>query len=204
MARSAVVHTVVYVALTVPCEVGLGLIGAWLVTRIKRGRPVLLALLALPLAIPWTSASTMFLGFFNSGGVLDDLRAELLGAHRPVLWFQDPKLAFAVIVGAGIWKGTPWCFLLLVAALNSCPPDIFEAGRVDGARGLSYWSRVVVPAVRAMLVFVTVFRIFAEAQTYTSVALLTQGGPVNATQLASTYDNTLAFQYFQFGEASAL
>jgi ABC-type glycerol-3-phosphate transport system permease component len=55
-----------------------------------------------------------------------------------------------------------------------------------------------------MLVFVTVFRTFVEAQTYASVALLTGGGPANATQLASTYDQILAFSYFQFGPASAL
>jgi multiple sugar transport system permease protein len=204
VARSALLHTVVYVALTVPVEIGLGLFCAWLVTRVRWGRPLFTAVFVLPLVIPWTSASTMLLGFFNADGVLDDLRADFLGQHQPVLWFQDPKLAFAVIALAGIWKGTPWCFLLLLAALSACSADIFEAGRVDGARGLSFWLRVVVPALWPMLLFVTVFRIFAEAQTYTSVVLLTQGGPANATQLASTYDNTLAFQFFQFGEASAL
>ena len=67
-----------------------------------------------------------------------------------------------------------------------------------------YWLHVVVPSVWPMLVFVTVFRTFVEAQTYASVTLVTGGGPANATQLASTYDQTLAFSYFQFGAASAL
>lgn len=173
VARSALLHTVVYVSLTVPSEVGLGLMGAWLVTRVRQGRSLFTAVYVLPLVIPWTSASTMILGFFNAGGILDDLRADFLGQHQPALWFASPRLAFAVIVAAGIWKGTPWCFLLIVAALKACPPDIFEAGRVDGARGASYWLRLVGPALRPMLVFVTIFRIFAEAQTYTLVGLLT-------------------------------
>jgi ABC-type sugar transport system permease subunit len=204
IARGALLHTVVYVAITVPLEVGLGLFGAWMVLRVRRGRAVLMALFVVPLVIPWTQAANLFLGFFNSGGVLDGIRAHLFGAHHPVLWFQSPRLAFAVIVLIGTWKGAPWCFLLMFAAISASRADIFEAGRMDGARGVYYWLHVVVPSVWPMLVFVTVFRTFVEAQTYASVALLTQGGPANATQLASTYDQTLAFSYFQFGSASAL
>lgn len=203
-ARSALVHTVVYVALTVPLEVYIGLAGAWLVSHLRRGKRLLTAVYVVPLAVPWASVATLMLGFFNAGGVLDSLRADVFGSHQLVLWLQDPTLAFAVIVLVGVWKGSPWCFLLMLAALGTCNDEVFEAGRVDGARGLSFWLRVVVPAIWPMLVFVTIFRVFGEAQTYTSVALLTQGGPANATQLASTYDNTLAFQYFQFGQASAL
>ena len=203
-ARSALVHTVVYVALTVPLEVSIGLAGAWLVSHVRRGRRLLTAVYVMPLAVPWPSVATLVLGFFNAGGVLDTLRADVFGSHRLVLWLQDPTLAFVVIVLVGVWKGLPWCFLLMLAALGTCNDEVFEAARVDGARGLSFWLGVVVPAVWPMLVFVTIFRVFGEAQTYASVDLLTQGGPANATQLASTYDNTLAFQYFQFGQASAL
>jgi ABC-type sugar transport system permease subunit len=204
IARGALLHTLVYVAITVPLEVGLGFFGAWMVLRVRRGRAVLMALYVLPLVIPWEPAANLFLGFFNYGGVLDGIRAHLFGADHAVLWFQNPRLAFAVIVLMGAWKGAPWCFLLMFAAMSASRADLFEAGRMDGARGLSYWLYVVVPAVWPMLVFVTVFRTFVEAQTYASVALVTGGGPVNATQLASTYDQTLAFSYFQFGSASAL
>ena len=71
IARGALLHTVVYVAITVPLEVGLGLFGAWMVLRVRRGRAVLMALFVVPLVIPWTQAANLFLGFFNSGGVLD-------------------------------------------------------------------------------------------------------------------------------------
>jgi multiple sugar transport system permease protein len=204
VARSAMLHTLVYVAITVPLEVGLGLFAAWTVLQVRRGRAVLTALYVLPLVIPWAPAANLFLGFFNYGGVLDGIRSHLFGAHEPVLWFQHPRLAFAVVVLMGAWKGAPWCFLLLFAALNASSAEVFEAARVDGARRSSFWLHVIVPSVWPMLVFVTVFRIFAEAQTFASVELLTGGGPVNATQLASTYDQTLAFSYFQFGSASAL
>ncbi len=147
IARGALLHTLVYVAITVPLEVGLGFFGAWMVLRVRRGRAVLMALYVLPLVIPWEPAANLFLGFFNYGGVLDGIRAHLFGAHHAVLWFQDPRLAFAVIVLMGAWKGAPWCFLLMFAALSASRADLFEAGRMDGARvvcriGFTWSSRL--------------------------------------------------------------
>ena len=204
VARIAAVHTLEYVALTVPLEVGLGLAGAWLTLQVRRGRGLLATLFVLPLVVPWPGTTTLFLGIFAQDGVLNGLRAHLLGTHQPVLWFQNPASAFAVIMIIGIWKGTPWCYLLLLGALGTSPVEVFEAGRMDGARGVSFWLHVVLPSVRPMLVFVTVFRVLAEAQTFTSVSLLTQGGPINGTELTPYYSYQLAFQYFQFGTASAM
>lgn len=204
VAAAAAVRTAGYLLIVVSCETGLGLAAAWLTVRARRGRAVLIALFLLPLAVPWPTAASLFLGFADPGGLLNQLRASLLGAHAPVLWLDHPLAAQALIVVAGIWKGVPWCFLLLLGALAASPPEVFEAARIDGARGLSFWARVLLPSIRPMLVFVIVLRIFTEAQTYTSVDLLTGGGPSFSTQLASSYGYELAFGYFQFGTASAL
>lgn len=109
-----------------------------------------------------------------------------------------------MIVFVGIWKGAPWCFLLMLAAFSTAPVQLFEAGRVDGARGVSYWRYVVIPTVWPMLVFVTIFRLFTEAQMVASVNLLTQGGPFDATQLIGSYATNLAFGSFLFAESEAL
>jgi ABC-type glycerol-3-phosphate transport system permease component len=203
-ARAAVVHTAIYVAITVPFEVALGVAGAWLVFRARRGRAALTTLYVLPLVIPWSSAATLFAGFLGFNGVLDAVLAHVLGDTTPLFWNLDPRLAFAVIVVVGIWKGAPWCFLLMLAAFSAAPVELFEAGRVDGGRGLAYWRYVVIPAVWPMLVFVTVFRLFTEAQMAESVDLLTQGGPFDATQLVGSYASNLAFMSFRFPESEAL
>jgi multiple sugar transport system permease protein len=204
VAAAAAVRTVFYLLIVVGCQVGLGLAAAWLTVRARRGRTVLMAVFLLPLAVPWPTAAGLFQGFTGYGGLLNQLNAVLPGAHAPVLWLDHPLAAQALIVVAGIWKGTPWCFLLLLGALAASPPEVFEAARLDGARGLAFWTRVLLPSIRPMLVFVIVLRIFTEAQTYTSIDLLTGGGPSFTTQLASSYGYELAFGYFQFGTASAL
>jgi ABC-type glycerol-3-phosphate transport system permease component len=158
------------------------------------------------LAVPWTVAGSVFYGLFNVHGVADQLSQDLFGTGSSFMWLFHPRWAFAIVVAAGIWKGAPWCYLLLLGALSACPEEVLEAARVDGARGFAFWGRVVLPSVRPMLVFVVVLRLLAEAQAYNAAAILTNGGPSfpGATSLVGFYANKLAFGYYNFGEASAM
>ncbi len=203
-AQTAIVHTAMYVGITVPFELVFGVGGAWLVFRSRRGKGVMTALFALPLVIPWAAGAALFAGVFGVGGVLQGIRAHVFGDATPLYWNLNPWLGLAAIVAIGIWKGAPWCFLLMLAALGGCPPETFEAGRIDGGRGWSYWRHVVLPAVWPMLIFVVIFRLFAETQMAQSVDLLTQGGPFGATDLLGSYANSLAFTSLQFPNAEAL
>ena len=203
-ATGALVHTAIYVAITVPIEVVLGLGGAWLVYRARRGRGALTTLFLLPLVIPWSSTATLFSGLLGATSGLDGLIDHVIGDTTPLVWDINPRLGFGVILFVGIWKGAPWCFLLMLAAFSTAPAELFEAGRMDGGRGLSYWRYVVIPTVLPMLVFVTIFRMFTEAQMAQSVDLLTQGGPFDATQLVGSYANDLAFMSLRFAESEAL
>ncbi len=206
VARVAALHSAFYLILTVPAEVVLGLAAAWMTLRVKRVQGLLTAVFLLPLVVPWTVAGTLFYGLFNIHGVADQLSQDVFGGGSSFIWFDHPRLAFGVIVAFGIWKGAPWCFLLLLGALSACPEETFEAARIDGARGLSFWWQIVLPAIRPMLIFVMVLRLLAEAQTFDSVAMLTNGGPSfpGATELVGFYANVLAFGYYNFGEASAM
>jgi ABC-type glycerol-3-phosphate transport system permease component len=185
VARLAALHTVIYVLCAVPCEVGLGLAAASLTLRARRGQAVLAALFILPLVVPWGTAADLFLAL-------------------PQPWYDRPLPAFAILVVISIWKGVPWCYLLLLGALSIAPAEVFEAARIDGARGVVFWRRILIPAIRPMFVFVIVLRIVIEAQNLTPVELLTGGGPSFTTQLSSYYGFELGFDFFQFGEAAAL
>ena len=174
--------------------------------RVKRGRGLLAVVFLIPLVVPWTVAGTLFYGLFNVHGVADQVSQALFGGGGTFLWLFHPRLAFGIVVAFAIWKGAPWCYLLLLGALSGCPAELFEAARIDGARGFGFWWRIVLPSIRPMLVFVIVLRILAEAQAYNPVAMLTNGGPSfpGATELVGFYANVLAFGYYNFGRASAM
>ena len=199
-------HSFFFLLFTVPTEIVLGLAAAWMTLRVGRGKAVLAAVFLVPLVVPWTVASGLFYGLFNIHGVADRLSQVLFGGGYSFLWLFHPRLAFGIIVVFSIWKGAPWCYLLLMGALSACPADVLEAARIDGARGLSFWWRVVLPTIRPMLAFVIVLRFLAEAQSYDPVALLTNGGPSfpGATTLLAFYGDKVAFGYYNFGEASAI
>jgi len=204
MTSSAIAHTGVYVGLTVPLEVALGLASAWVTLRRRHGQALLAIVFVIPLVVPWSAAVTLFQGIFESNGTLDWLLIHVFGVQSPEQFFGNPTAAFGIVVAIGVWKGAPWCFLLLLGALAAIPVELLEAARIDGARGFSYWLRIVLPSVRPMLVFVIVFRVLTEAQTFTSVSLLTGGGPYGSTELTSVFGFQLAFQNFEFGLASAM
>ena len=157
----------------------------------------------LPLVIPWSTAASLFDAIFEPNGVLNAVLACVFGVHHPPQYFADPAYSFAMVIWLGVWKGAPWCYLLLLGALAAIPPEMLESARLDGARGVSFWTRIVLPSIRPMFVFVIIFRVLAEAQTFTSVSLLTGGGPFGSTELVSLYGYNLAFQDFVWGVAAA-
>ena len=203
MAISAIQNTAVYVGITVPIEVSLGVASAWVTVRRRRGQAVLATLFVLPLVIPWSTAASLFDAIFEPNGVLNAVLACVFGVHHPPQYFADPAYSFAMVIWLGVWKGAPWCYLLLLGALAAIPPEMLESARLDGARGVSFWTRIVLPSIRPMFVFVIIFRVLAEAQTFTSVSLLTGGGPFGSTELVSLYGYNLAFQDFVWGVAAA-
>lgn len=90
IATAAIVHTAIYVGVTVPVEVVLGVGGAWLVYRARRGRAALTALFVLPLVIPWSSTATLFSGVLNATSGLDGLVDRVIGDTIPLAWDSTP------------------------------------------------------------------------------------------------------------------
>src|SRR3981081_1449758 len=109
---------------------------------------------------------------------------------------------FAVSITT-IWLTLGTNIIVLLAGLQGIPEEIYEAARLDGARGARMFTRITVPMVSPSLFFLLVIDSVQVLQAFTQIHLLTRGGPVDATR-ALVYSIYLdAFQNFQFGYASA-
>ena len=112
--------------------------------------------------------------------------------------------ALAALALMGIWSGAGYDMLIFLAGLNEIPTDFYEAARLDGANALQEFWHVTIPLLRNTLVFVIVMTIIGAYQVFSSVYVMTQGGPERSTQV-------LAFDIFknafsvagQMGYASA-
>lgn len=128
---------------------------------------------------------------------------EWLGMHR-MAFFGDEALAIPTIALVNVWRHMGYTALLIFAGLQTIPKDVYEAASLDGAsEWKSFWG-VTMPLLRPVLALVLIVTVIGSFQTFDTVAVTTQGGPVNATRVIYYYIFDLAFNRGQFGYASAI
>lgn len=200
----ALVNTVAYTALTVPTQMALGMAAALLLNRPIRGRVFFRALFYLPVVTSWVVVSLLFKYMFNSqAGFINYLLSEL-GFGR-VDWFGNRWSALIAVSVLGVWKGIGWSMLIFLAALQGVPKELMEAAELDGASGASRFFRVTLPLLRSSIVFVTVMLIIGGFNVFTSVFLMTGGGPAHQTDVVLSYMYSSAFNNdFDFGYGAAI
>ena len=103
-----------------------------------------------------------------------------------------------------VWKGFPFVSIMTLAGLQSIPPDYYAAARVDGANALQRFRWITIPCLMPVLGVTLVLVMLWVFRDFSIIKVLTDGGPVKATQTLSimTYDQ--AFGFFKFGYTSAV
>ena len=196
---------------TVAISLTLPLLAAELVLQVRNVRlfKTYRALLVIPIVVPQLITLLIWGFMFDpSVGVINAfLRLVGLGAIAPQ-WLGDTHIALYAIILAGVGSGFPWIaglnFLIYLAALQNISAEIHDAARLDGAVN---WRRIVsidVPLIAGQLRLVITLALIAVAQTFTSVWILTQGGPGNATTVPGVALYQQGFQFGNFGYASAI
>jgi ABC-type sugar transport system permease subunit/ABC-type glycerol-3-phosphate transport system substrate-binding protein len=187
--REALLHTAIFVAVSVPLELALGLPLALLLDMRFRGRGAARAVALLPWAIPTVVAALVWRFLFE--GVPGD-------------WFSYPRRAWVPLVLADAWQTTPFVALLLLAGLQTIDDDLYAAARVDGARAWSRFAHVTLPLLRPTLAVVLLFRTLDAFRVFGLVYVLTGGGPGTATEPVSLYAFDVMLRELNVGYGAAL
>ena len=200
--RSTLLATALFALYTVPVGIALGLILAVLLNQRLRGISVFRTMMASTIAISAAVGSLIWLLLFNPSLGLLNYVLSLVGVRGPD-WLIQPTIAIIAVSITTIWLTLGTNIIVLLAGLQGIPEEIYEAARLDGARGARMFTRITVPMVSPSLFFLVVVDTIAVLQSFTQIHLMTRGGPVDATR-ALVYSIYLdAFQNFQFGFASA-
>jgi multiple sugar transport system permease protein len=120
-----------------------------------------------------------------------------------IAWLSDERFAMIGLILANTWKSFPFAMLMILAAFQTVPDDILEAAQVDGANRLRRFVFIVIPQIKELLFTIITLEIIWHFRSFDLVFLMTGGGPVNATEVLSTYVYTDAFRSLDFGSASA-
>lgn len=118
-------------------------------------------------------------------------------------WLSDTKTVIPSLVLVSVWKYVGYYMLLLIAALQNIPRDIYEAARIDGARSRTVFFRITLPLITPSLFFVLVISTTEALRIFDPINIMTQGGPINASSVFVYFIYEYAFKYFRIGYASA-
>lgn len=128
----------------------------------------------------------------------------ILGLFRlpKLLWIESPNTALLSIIIVGIWKLIGYNTLILIAGLQSIPKYIYESAKLDKSGGITTFIRITVPLLSPSLFFLLIINITSSFQVFDSVHVMTQGGPVNSTNLLVHWIYQTGFEFYRIGEAA--
>jgi multiple sugar transport system permease protein len=197
--------TSLFTAVTVPVLVVLGVLVAVLLNEPFFGNTFLRAGMLLPWAIPAAAAGVIWKWvFLDDSGALNVSLYSLGVIQDYIPWLTTPELARMAVVIVFIWTQLPLVGLLLLAALQAVPKDLYDAAAVDGASTLGRFRHITLPGIRPMLVIVTVYEILMALATFDLTYSLTGGGPGTATTLLAYFIWSETFNQLSFGQGAAL
>lgn len=197
-------HTLYFAVASVPLSLLIALFLANLLAKPFRGARFFRTVIYIPALVPLVAAAMIFRWLLApERGPINSFLA-LFGIDGPA-WLFDANWVIPAIVLLSVWQvgaGT----ILLIAALQGVPPELYEAARIDGANRVQQFWQISVPLVTPILFFNLITGMISAFQVFSQVYVLTEGksGPSNASLMLVPYIYDNAFRYYDMGYASAL
>jgi multiple sugar transport system permease protein len=204
VAWQALRTTLVFVGVTVPSELLVGLGMALVMNEAFRGRGVLRAIVLVPWAIPTVVSSQMWRFIFNDRYGLFNF--VLFGGDTAEYFapLADPRFAMLAIMAAEIWKTAPFAALIILAGLQTISDEVYEAASIDGATSWQKFRHVTLPLLWPALLLALLFRTIDALRVFDLVFVMTQGGPADATNVLQFYGYKKTFAEGMIGYGSTI
>ncbi len=196
--------TVQFTVLVVTVVTVLGVCVALLLNQPFRGRGVVRTLILLPWAIPPVVNGLMWQWIYDSKiGALNGLLVGLgiISEYRG--WLSDPTSALLALAFADVWNVLPLAVILLLAALQKIPGELYESARMDGAGPLQLFWFVTFPWLAQTLLVVLILQTLSAIRTFDIIYVLTAGGPGTATTTLTWKTYLTTFENLDFGLGNA-
>lgn len=173
-------NTAVFILLSVPLLVGFALLLAVLLNGRYRGRNFLRALYFAPYALSVTVAAVLWRWIFEQGGLVNYYLFEL--GLPQISWLGSMPWAWVAILVCTLWWTIGFNTVILLAALQEIPDQLYEAAAIDGATSFQQFFAITLPLLRPVLLFVITITVIASANLFGQPYIMTAGGPVQRTE----------------------
>ena len=201
---NALGNTLIFAVASVSLELVLGVIVALIVNAALPGRGLMRAAMLVPWAIPTVVSAKIWQWMLNDQfGVVNALLEGAGLVEGPVAWLGGSSLAMVSIVMVDVWKTTPFVALLVLAALQTLPKEIYEAARVDGIHPVKVFFRVTLPLIKPALVVAVIFRLLDAMRMFDLVYVMTGSSEETMTLSVFARQALVSFQDVGYGSAAS-
>lgn len=203
---TALRNTLFFTLVSVAAHLVLGLLFAMLLNT-KLLSTVSKALFRAVYVLPWLFTvaiiAVLWRLLLSPNGVINFLLIDLGLTHNGIEWLSSRATALVAVTFINIWAGYPFFMVSLLAGLQGIPRDLYEAATVDGANGIQQFFNVTLPQLRPIIISMAMLDLIWTSQQFALIWMTTGGGPINDTEMLSTYTYKEAFSRYEFSVASA-
>ena len=195
-----------FAVFVVPFQTGFALLLAVLVNQRLAGRTVFRTIFFTPVTVVMAAAATIWVLLLNQNGLINGFFELITFGNFSPDWLNDPTWAMGAVIMVSVWQGVGFQMVILLAALQDVPAELYEAASIDGANSWEQFRHVTVPGIRNALIFViTVTTIFA-LRLYDQVVLMPRspGGPLDSTRTTMLHMVDTGFNRQAIGRGSAI
>jgi multiple sugar transport system permease protein len=194
-----------FVAIAVPLEFGLGLLGAVILNQgVVRLRSLIVPVLFVPaMMAPIVVAILWKVMLAGSWGLISYNILERFGIVSGISVLASPALALYALILIDVWQWTPFVMLALFAGLQSLPVAPYRAAAVDGATPLQTFRRLTVPLLTPLMAVIVLLRLIDAFKIFDTIFVLTGGGPGQATESLSLFTYKTVIDFWNLGTATA-
>jgi multiple sugar transport system permease protein len=197
-------NTVYFVILGVPVSIATSLGAAMLVnSKVARFRGFFRTVYFAPVVTTMVAVAVVWRYIFHTRYGFLNYALDLIGVP-PVDWLGNSATSMPAIVILAVWKNFGYNMIILLAALQSIPDDLYEAARIDGASSFQLFRHVTLPGIAPVLTLVTILTMVGYFQLFAEPYVMTEGGPLQSTLSVLYFMYEEGFKWWSLGRASAV
>lgn len=172
--------------------------------KFKFSKPIR-GLLMIPWMIPITVSGLIFKFMFGTDvGIINYFLRSMHLISGNVDWLTNTTTAMPAVIFANIWIGIPFNMILIATGLTTIPSELYESASIDGANKFQVFRRITLPLLKPTIESVLILGFIYTFKVYDLIYVMTSGGPVNSTQVLSTYSYKLSFDMFKYSKGAAV
>jgi multiple sugar transport system permease protein len=197
-------NTLYFVVIGVPVSIGLSLLSALLLnSRFAKWQPLFRTALFAPVVTTVVAVAVIWRYLLHTRYGLINQALEGLGVPA-IDWLGNPHWAMPAIILFAAWKNFGYNMIILLAALQAVPSELYESARVDGAGALRQFTDMTVPMLMPTLAMVGIMTVSGYFQLFAEPYVMTQGGPLRSTVSVLYFMYEEGFRWWNLGNASAV